>query len=338
MSEHAVTAGRIEVSLPNGSDGDSLVLVRLPETGRTMLFDAGDPSRLALRDVLRLDHLFVSHCHVDHFIGFDALVRARVCREDRLTCHGPPGFVDRVASRLGGYDWNLTEGNHFVLTAREVRGESVLAACFDSGRAFEREELPAEIRPDAAWGDEELEVFAAPLDHHIVSMGWRLQWRDRLHVRNEALREAGLAPGPWLAELKRRLAAGEGGEVELPDGGTLGLDRARRELVTAEPGESVAYVTDTLFGEHTRPRIVELARDAQVFACEAPFLAEHGDKAESSRHLTARQAGELAGEAGAKVLLLFHVSDRYRSDFARHAAEAAEAAGSEVEVRTVPAP
>ena len=70
-----------------------------------------------------------------------------------------------------------------------------------------------------------------------------------------------------------------------------------------EPGERVAYVTDTLFGEHTKPRMLELARGADIFACEAPFLAEHGDKAQASRHLTARQAGELAGEAGAKTLL-----------------------------------
>lgn len=333
-----MSAGRVEVSLPNGSDGDSLILVRLPETGRTMLFDAGDPSRLALRDVLRLDHLFVSHCHVDHFIGFDALVRARVCREDHLACHGPPGFVGRVQSRLGGYDWNLTEGNHFVLTAREVHGGRVLSARFDSGRAFEREDRPAEIRPSSVFEDDELVVHAAALDHHIVSMGWRLRWRDRWHVRPQALERAGLEPGPWLAELKRRSTAGEDGELELPGGGRLELARARRELLRVEPGERVAYVTDTLLGEHTRPRIVELARDADVFACEAPFLEEHGDKARASRHLTARQAGELAGEAGAKTLLLFHVSDRYQGDFARHAAEASEAAGAAVEVRTVAAP
>ena len=125
MSDELIRTGRLEVELPNGSDGDSLVHLRLPQDGRSMLFDAGDPRRLAFRDVLRVDQLFVSHCHVDHFIGFDALVRARVCREDRMTCHGPPGFIERVQSRLGGYDWNLTDGNHFELTAREVREDQV---------------------------------------------------------------------------------------------------------------------------------------------------------------------------------------------------------------------
>ena len=131
MSENTIVSGRLEVELPNGSDGDSLVHVRLPQDGRSLLFDAGDPRHIPFRDVLRVDQLFVSHCHVDHFIGFDALVRARVCRDDRMTCHGPPGFIDRVASRLGGYDWNLTDGNRFQLTAREVRDDHVHVARFD---------------------------------------------------------------------------------------------------------------------------------------------------------------------------------------------------------------
>ena len=56
---------------------------------------------------------------------------ARVCRADKLTCHGPPGFIDKVQSRLGGYDWNLTDGNHFELTAREVEFEPENTVLFD---------------------------------------------------------------------------------------------------------------------------------------------------------------------------------------------------------------
>jgi ribonuclease Z len=340
MSEPALTIGRLEVALPNGSDGDALVHVRLPLTGRSLLFDAGDPRRLDPRDVLRLDHLFVSHCHVDHFIGFDWLVRPRVCRDDRLTCHGPDGFLDRVEARLRGYDWNLVEGNHFVVTAREVREGHVLSARFDSGRAFEREELPTELRRDVVFDDGAFEVRTAALDHRIVSRGWSLRLADRWHVDEDALAARGLAPGPWLGELKRRVEAGEEGDepLVLPGGTAVPLARARDELLEARPGERFAYVTDTLWSERTRPRIVELARDADVFACEAPFLDVHADKAVASRHLTARQAGEAAGEAGARILLLFHVSDRYGGELSRHEAEAAAAAGPGVEVRVVPRP
>lgn len=340
MSEHTIRSGRLEVELPNGSDGDSLVHVRLPLQGRSLLFDAGDTHHLAPRDVLRLDQLFVSHCHVDHFIGFDALVRARVCREDKLICHGPPGFIERVQSRLGGYDWNLTDGNHFQLTAREVRENHVHVARFDSGRAFEREDLPHEPVSGSVFDDAELEVRSAALDHRIVSQGWSLRWKDRLRVDSQVLTERGLRPGPWLAELKRRVSAGddETSELELPDGSALPLGRARDELLDVEPGERFAYVTDTLFADHTVPKIVALAQGADVFACEAPFLESEIDKATASHHLTARQAGWLAREAGVNTLLLFHVSDRYESDFQSHREEAGAAAGDDIEVVTVPRP
>jgi ribonuclease Z len=340
MSGHLIKSGRLEVELPNGSDGDSLVHVRLPLAGRSLLFDAGDTRHLAPRDVLRLDHLFVSHCHVDHFIGFDALVRARVCRADKLTCHGPPGFIDKVQSRLGGYDWNLTDGNHFELTAREVRGDHVHVARFDSGGAFEREERPHEPVADTVFDDGELEVRSAALDHRIVSQGWSLRWKDRFRVDAELLKRRDLRPGPWLAELKQRVSAGENdaAELELPDGSRMTLGQARDELLDVEPGERFAYVTDTLFADHTVPKIVGLASGADVFACEAPFLEGEIDKATASHHLTARQAGWLAGEAGVKTLLLFHVSDRYESDFQRHRDEASDAAGGKVEVVTVPRP
>ncbi len=340
MSKEPIRAGRLEVELPNGSDGDSLVHLRLPQSGRSMLFDAGDPSRLPFRDVLRVDQLFVSHCHVDHFIGFDSLIRARVCREDRMTCHGPPGFLERVQSRLGGYDWNLTDGNHFQLTVREVREDRVLVARFDSGAGFQRADLPEETVGETVFDDGEIEVRSAALDHRIVSQGWSLRWRDHYHVQAETLAGRGLRPGPWIAELKRRLTAGEDDStrLELPDGSTTSLAEARAQLLRVEKGERFTYVTDTLFAEHTRSRIVELAREADVFACEAPFLEDEIDKATASHHLTARQAGTLAGEAGAKLLLLFHASDRYQGDFSAHEAEASEAAGDGVEVRAVDRP
>ena len=328
----------MQVHLPNGSDGDSLVLVRLENVGRCVVFDSGDVRRLPQRDVLRLSHVFVSHCHVDHFIGFDALLRPRVCREDEVTVLGPPGFLARVASRLSGYTWNLVEGNHFAVTAMEIREDGVHRARFDSGDEFRRDDLPVEPRREIVLSDPCFTVRTAALDHRIVSQGWALHGPPRLSIRVDALDAAGLADGSWLGRLKEAIAAGADRALPfaLPSGESKPLGEVADRLVTQRPGERIAYVTDTLFSPTTRERIVKLADQADVFACEAPFLAAEGDRAEKTHHLTAQQAGLLAAEAGVRKLLLFHVSERYRGDFSQHAEEASAACGGRVEVEVQP--
>ena len=326
----------LRTTLPNGSRGDALVLARMPLVGRCLAFDAGDARRLPHDDVLRLSHLFVSHCHVDHFVGFDALVRPRVCREETLGAAGPEGFLDHVEGRLRGYDWNLVDGNHFVLVVREMLEDRTRVARFDSGRAFAREPLPDEPAGSFPLDDVGLVAESEPLDHHLVPRGWAVQAPKRLNVRAEALRESGVPAGPWLQALKERAARGDrDGTLALPDGREARVGEWSDRLLSVAPGTRVAFVTDTICDASTRPRIVKLAASADVFACGAPFLqSEQAERAKATRHLTAAQAGEMAAEAGARTLLLFHVSDRYGGDVARHAEEAHEAARGAVRVVT----
>lgn len=327
----------LEARLPNGSTGDALVLARLPLAGRCVAFDAGDARRVPHDDLLRLSHLFVSHCHVDHFVGFDAIVRPRVCREESMSVAGPAGFLERAEARLRGYDWNLVEGNHFVLVVREMLPERTRVARFDSGRGFVREALPDEPPGDLALEDVGLIARSAALDHHLVSQGWAIEAPLRVNVRTEALAEARLLPGAWLRDLKARVLAGarDDERFELPSGEVSTVGAAAARLLDVAPGARVAFVTDTICDAATRPRIVGLAAEADVFACGAPFVEpEQAERARSVRHLTARQAGEMAAEAGAKALLLFHVSDRYGGDVARHADEANDGARGTVRIVT----
>ena len=68
---------------------------------------------------------------------------------------------------------------------------------------------------------------------------------------------------------------------------------------------------DTVYNESNKARIVELVRDADIFFCEAPFLAEEEDRAQERCHLTSKQAGLLAREARVRQLHVFHFSGRH---------------------------
>ncbi|RLC06384.1 MAG: hypothetical protein DRH90_03480 [Deltaproteobacteria bacterium] len=73
------------------------------------MFDLGDIHALSTRDILKLTDVFVTHTHMDHFAGFDRLLRIFLGREKQLHLFGPQGFIRNVEGKLGGYQWNLAK-------------------------------------------------------------------------------------------------------------------------------------------------------------------------------------------------------------------------------------
>jgi len=89
-----------------------------------MLFDLGRLDRLSVREILKLSDVFVSHTHIDHFIGFDHLLSSALHREQDLRLFGPNGFIENVRGKLAGYTWNLIRDYPLILVVHEVDGPS----------------------------------------------------------------------------------------------------------------------------------------------------------------------------------------------------------------------
>jgi ribonuclease Z len=86
--------------LVNGPFEDPGLFIPLQFERRAILFDLGDLSRLPPRDLLKISHVFVTHTHMDHFIGFDQLLRCILGREKDLFLYGPIGFIGNVEGTL----------------------------------------------------------------------------------------------------------------------------------------------------------------------------------------------------------------------------------------------
>jgi ribonuclease Z len=89
------------------------------------------------------------------------------------------------------------------------------------------------------------------------------------------------------------------------------LGEIRERFATITRGQNIAYVVDARYDEENEVKIVELAKGADVFYCEAPYLERDAGKAAERYHLTARQAGIMARKAGVRELVVFHFSPRY---------------------------
>jgi ribonuclease Z len=91
---------------------------------------------------------------------------------------------------------------------------------------------------------------------------------------------------------------------------TLALGDVRNVFRTG-PGQKVAYVTDAAWTPENRAAITALARDADQLFIEAVFLERDAALATMRKHLTARQAAQIAATAGARHVTPFHHSPRY---------------------------
>jgi len=312
-------SARFFTRLVNGPFGDPALYLRLPHQPEALLFDCGDLHPLTPRACLKVRRVFISHAHIDHLVGFDQLLRLSLYRDLCLQLFGPPGLVEIIRHRLGGYSWNLMRDFPFVLRVTEWDETAGRSAEFRAGNAFAREERPPVRQEEWLWQGDEARVRAAPLDHGgIISLGFRLEQRPHVAIHPDALHRLGMVAGPWLSTFKRLLRQDAEGQsplmVPLAGGGQqewLLQDLAARISHTAV-GVKICYLTDLRPTADNLSRAVSLADGASLLAIEAPFLHRDFDRALVRNHLTARLAGEVAGLAGVGRLLVFHHSPRYQ--------------------------
>jgi ribonuclease Z len=321
--------------LVNGPFGDPALYVEFLYEKRALLFDLGDIAALAPKHILRVSEVFVSHTHMDHFVGFDRLLRICLGRGRTVRLFGPPGFATQVAAKLGAYTWNLVRNydTDFTLLATEYDPDGAYRTSrFRCREGFEREDGWEGHNPGGMLLDEPgFRVMAVHLDHKIPCLAFRLEEKAHVNVWKSRLTELGLPTGPWLKALKAAVLKGEPDDTAFrvrwhdADGHherlyALGALKAR--VLKVVPGQHVAYVVDAAPTDANGERILALARGADRLFIETPFLEADAARARATSHLTARLAGTLARRAGVARMVPFHFSARYGEDGGPLVAEA----------------
>ncbi len=310
-------------TLVNEPFSDPGLYVDLVFERRALLFDLGDISNLVTRKILRISDVFVTHRHMDHFAGFDHLLRLTLGREKTLRLYGYRGLIEAVAHKLAAYSWNLIEGYDGVLTFRvtEIDDDGCATIAEFSGRErFARRDCGrVTCAGGVLLGEAGLRVRATILDHGLPVLAFALEERAQINVWRNRVDALGLAVGPWLRGFKEAILAKAPDDARIPvawraGGGpeTLPLGALKSQIMQVTAGRKIAYVVDCAYTDANVEKIIALAQGADILFIEATFLEADAEAARQRRHLTARQAGTLARLCGAKRLATLHHSPRYR--------------------------
>jgi ribonuclease Z len=317
-------SSRFHTQLINDPFGDPGLYVEFMFEKRAILFDLGNLRNLPARKLLRVSDVFVSHMHMDHFCGFDRLLRLLLGRKQTLRLYGPGGLTDAVGHKLAAYTWNLVENydSDLTLVVTELAPDRLLRTVeFHCRTGFRPQAERVEtLETDRLLNEESFCVRTAMLDHGISCLAFALQERAHVNIWKNRIEERGLRIGPWLRTLKEAILREDPDETPIhacwKEEGciverVLALGDLRSEVATLTPGAKIAYVVDAAFTDANVERIVALAEGATSLFIETAFLHEDAERARARCHLTARQAGRIARRAGAKRLATLHYSPRY---------------------------
>lgn len=309
-------------SLVNGRSGDPALYIETLFEKRAILFDLGDIANLSPRKIQRLERVVVSHAHIDHFVGFDRLLRVLVGREKTIHIYGPTGFIGHVRHKLQAYRWNLVDrySCDLVFVVMEIDPEFAnRIERFRLKTAFASEPIGCgRLDAGVLYSESMFQVRTAVLEHHMPCLAFAIEEATHVNVWKNRLEQLGLPLGPWLRELKRAVIENRPDDfvIRIKERSTsadlkempLG---ALRDALTVTPGQKVAYVTDTADIPANRAAIIALARDADQLFIEAAFTQADATLAAERAHLTTAAAGRIAREAGVRRVEPFHFSPRY---------------------------
>ncbi len=266
------TAGTI----PSPNRNTSSILIQFERT--RLLFDCGEGTQrqmMIAKTGFKIDSVFITHTHTDHFIGLFGLIETLSLNE-------------------------RTEKLRIFVPEEEVKFVETLFRMF----GYQNLNYPIEVR-GLKDGDEvnfgKFKVVAFKTDHIVPSLGYALIERDRPGKFDRAKAEAlGIPPGPLYSKLVRGESVIVNGRVITPD---MVVGPKRR-------GRKIVYTGDTRPIERT----VEISRDADLLIHDASFTSDLQDWAIQTKHSTAREAAEIAKKANVRMLILTHVSARYSKD------------------------
>jgi ribonuclease Z len=157
-----------------------------------------------------------------------------------------------------------------------------------------------EVKAGVIFETKKMTVSAFSVSHRGAGcLGYKFEEKSHRPFLADKADALGIPFGPVRKDLVN------GKNITLPNG-----TRVAPDDVLGEPlkGSSLAITGDTARTDN----LLEICRDLDTLVIESTYIDQDAEMARKFGHLTARQAAELAKQAGVKKLILTHLSRRYR--------------------------
>ncbi|RLG69656.1 MAG: ribonuclease Z [Candidatus Iainarchaeum archaeon] len=257
----------------------NLTSIALQFKGKVFLFDCAEGTQQQMMKAnvsyMKIDSIFFSHFHADHFLGLPGLLATMNMyeRDTKLKIFGPKYIERRVelALKLAG-----------------------LKPDFDIECI--------ELKKGVVFREKDFHIEAFPVEHGVRCFGFVFKEEDKLgkFMREKAI-ALGVPIGPLFAKLQEGKEVRVGSKIVKPEQ-VMDYNRGRR-------GRKVSIVLDT----RASNSYIKYIAESDILVHEAVFASDLMDRAIETFHSTAKEAAEIAKKAKCKRLYLTHFSTRYKS-------------------------
>ena len=295
---------------------DTCFFIRNVYKKKALLLDCGRIGSLNNTEILSISDIFISHTHIDHFYGFDRILRTFLRSDKTLKVYGPKGFLKNIEGKLAGYTWNLVENYNFKIQAFEIlEDNSIISALYKASNTFKPkyEEMKKVERIDLEDG---FYMYFELFDHAIPSIAFRIKEKKHVNIKKDALEEYGYIPGPWLTELKSHLRSNKDinylFDVETIKGiEKISAGKLKDNLVIFKEPQDITFISDFAPTFDNYKKAINFAKDSFILLIESMFLKDDVLHAIDKRHSTIDMSKNIFAESNSKFVHFFHFSSKY---------------------------
>ncbi len=248
--------------------------------GEFILVDCGEGTQRQMNIAgyprTRVSKILITHWHGDHVAGLVGLIQTISAQPNpgKVTLFGPKGTKTYMHHVLNSCSFDLRMELEIVEVLPERRGVTRF------------------------WENEDYALEAANMDHGMPCLGYSFVELDKRRMELKACEEAGIKPGPLMGKLQKGESVEVAGKTVRPD-----------DVSYLKKGKKITFILDTQLNENC----IELARHADILVCESTYREELAEKGADHKHLTTKDACQIAANAEVEKLIITHFSQRYHT-------------------------